>query len=285
MRGMANTLVFVVFVLVSGCGGGDDGGAPDATPQPDATPPPPGCIQPDTRDNHTVTVSGTVRDWATDQPVVGANVDVNTAWDVQGNFPVTAALMCPPIVSLTTDVNGQFGPAMIEIGSSVEPPITIFMVTGAGVAPTASDARVGGCTAVDCGNQGHIMSVPSEALAAAWRAELATGGMPNAAQRGLVLFQYRELAGPAAGVEALEGTLVVSPLALGTQVRFLEADLTTLAPATQAVTLASGVAVIGLDVTDNATFIAGRRGADMWTGIGVLLPDGWFFLEDKLVSP
>jgi hypothetical protein len=285
---MRGTSSIAVVVMVFGCGGGGGGDTPDAAPAPDALiPPPPGCIQLDTRDDHTVTVSGTVSDWVTGDPIVGATVDVSTAWDVQGNFPNTATLMCPPIVSLTTNVNGQFGPALIEIGSPVEPPITIYMVTGAGVAPTASDARVGGCSVgvVDCGNQGHIMKVPSETLAATWRAELAAGGMPNAAQRGLTLFQYRELAGPAGGVEALVGTLVLRPLLLGTEVRFLNADLATLAPATQGVTLASGIAVIGIDTADNAVFVAGRRGGEQWAGLGVLLVDGWFFLEDKLVSP
>jgi hypothetical protein len=248
---------------------------------------PPGCIQSDTRDDHTVTVSGAVRDWVTGDPVAGATVDVNTAWDVDGNFPDTPALMCPPIISFTTNMNGQFGPAQISIGSSLEPPITIFMVSGGGRARTASDARVGGCMlgVVDCGNQGHIMMVPSESLAAEWRAELEAGGMPNAAQRGLTLYLFNELAGPAAGVEALEGTLVVRPLMPGIEVRYMNADRATLAIASQTTTLASGVAVIGLDATDNEAFVAGRRGGESWTGLGVLMVDGWFFLEDKLVSP
>lgn len=272
----------MVLILACGCGGGGGGDDPDAAEaQPDAGPPPPGCIQNDVRDDHTVTVSGSVRDWVTGNPVAGATVEVNTAWDVDGNFP--PLLGCPPIVTLTTDSNGQFGPAMIQAGSTTEPPIMMYMVSGAGLARTASDARLGNCMGVDCGNQGHPMRVPSETLVQGWRTELELGGMPLAATRGLVLFDFRELAGPAAGVIPQDGSLV--DLVAGTEVRFLEDDRMTLAPATATATTPAGVALIGVDAVDNESQVAGRRGGDTWLPTGVLVTDGWVFLEDRLVSP
>lgn len=286
MRRVLLGVLVLAVVGVAGCGGGDGGGHDDvADAGADAMSVPPGCVQPSVRAGHLI-VSGTVVDFATGAAVAGAEVQVSTAWDtLPDSFPDE----CPVLATLTTNGNGQFGPMTVSVGSPLEPPLILFMVTGAGIAPTTSDNRVNGCTAgtIECGNLGHTIAAPSAALAAAWRTALAQDGMPDAATRGLVLFEYRNPGGtPATSVvpSHFVNTMLVD-LQAGTEVRFLDADRVTLAPAMTTATLASGVAVIGADTTDGVDQVAGARGADRWAQTGVLVPPGWFFLEDKQQSP
>lgn len=260
-----------------GCGGGDDG----ATPEPDAgVVVPPGCVQPDVRDNTTVTVSGQILDFATSATVPGATVDVSTAWDVSENFP---AANCPLVATMTTDAQGRFGPMALQAGSTLAPPIVVFIVHGGDRAPTISDART--CATATC-NLGHTIAAPSSALAAQWRTDLAAGGMTEAATRGLVAFTYKNTDGsPAAGVTPQTGTLVVNPLAPGPQVRFIDAARSALMPVAQATTSASGLALIGVNATHQAAYLGGKRATDGWAGSGCLVVPGAIFVEDKTVSP
>jgi hypothetical protein len=91
---------------------------------------------------------------------------------------------------------------------------------------------------------------------------------------------------PAEGVSPWRSLLVdTQALEPDSEVRFLEDDLTTLAPPGTTTTTASGVALIGVDESSGAEFIGGSRGADRWVETGVLDPPGWFFLEDRQQSP
>jgi len=262
-----------------GGGGGDDG---DGSPSDGGGSGEPDCVSAQTRARHTVIVSGQVVDWATQEPVDGADVEVNTAWDTLEDFPAA----CPSVVALDTDGDGRFGPEETEIGSPLEPPIVLFMVSGDDLARVASDQRLV-CDAPDCGNLGHTIAAPSRDLADDWRAELERGGMANAAGRGLVLFSFRNPDGtPAEGVTPWRSLLVdTQTLEPGTEVRFLEEDLTTLASPATATTTASGVALIGVDESSSAEFIGGSRDSQEWVETGVLDPPGWFFLEDRQQSP
>jgi hypothetical protein len=289
MPAVARLLAVLSCAALSGClmsggdddGGdrGDDGGSPDAGPPGSGEP---DCVPAGTRARHSVTLSGEVVDWATAQPVADADVAVNTAWDTLDDFPVD----CPEVATLTTDGDGRFGPAAADIGSPLEPPIVLFMVSGDDLAPTASDQRVV-CDAADCGDLGHTIAAPSRSLAAGWRAELERGGMADAASRGLVLFSFRNPDGtPAEGVTPWRSLLVdTQTLEPDSEVRFLEEDLTTLAPPGTTTTTASGVALIGVDESSSAEFIGGSRGSRSWVETGVLDPPGWFFLEDRQQSP
>lgn len=257
--------------------GGDDG----VTPQPDAgVVVPPGCIQPAVRDNTTVTVSGQILDFTTSAPVPDATVDVSTAWDVAENFP---AADCPLLATMTTDAQGRFGPLAVQAGSTLVPPIVVFVVHGGGRAPTISDARI--CAAATC-DLGHTIAAPSSELAAQWRTDLASGGMTDATTRGLVAFLYKNTDGsPAAGVAPSTGTLVVNPLSPGPQVRFIDPARSALMPVAQTTTSASGVALIGVNATHQAAYLGGKRAADSWAGTGCLVVPAAIFVEDKTVSP
>ena len=280
---MRPVLTFLVCAALSGCvfSGDDDdvagGDEPDASP----TSSEPECVPAEDRPSRTVTVSGAVVDWATGEAIAGADVAVNTAWDVGGeSFPAG----CPTLATLTTTGDGQFGPAEVEIGSPLDPPIAIFLVTGDELGDTASDQRTT-CEGADCGDLDHTIAAPSRTLAAGWRAELGRGGMPDADTRGLVLLEYRNPDGtPAEGVfpEYLFGFSGPIP---DTEVRFLEPDRAALAPTGTSTTTASGVALIALRTSGNSDFIAGSRGEDSWEAVGVLAPPGWFFLEDREQSP
>ncbi len=267
--------ILVLVALLAGCSE-DDG---EHFTLPDASPPPGACVQANTREKHTITVSGSILDWGTLDPVPAAQVEMNTAWDVIGNWPDG----CPPLATLTTDAGGNFGPVTVEVGSIVEPPILFYRITGAGIAPTASDARATNCLpdTADCGSQYHLIRVPTEALATAWRAELESGGMPGAATRGLVLFTYWDTNyGTAPDVTPLEGPAPGRNLIVDTEVRFLQDD-DTIAPAGQAVTLDSGAILVGLDTTAGEASIGGQTQFMEWDPTGVLIRDGWIFVEDK----
>jgi hypothetical protein len=270
-------LLGLVACLSCACGGGDDGVTPPADASVDV---PEGCIAPEVRDDKTVTVSGQLVDFTTRAPVAGATVDLTTGWDVVDNFP---AASCPLLASLTTDAQGRFGPVDIAAGSSQNPPVVVFIVHGGGRAPTISDNRA--CAAPTC-NLGHTIGAPSATVADAWRTELAAGGMPQAASRGLIAFLYKNADGtPAAGVAPYQGTLVTVGLTAGTQVRFVAADRAALAPRAQTVTTEAGVALVGVDADQQAAYIGGRRGNDGWTGTGCLVVAPAIFVEDKTVTP
>jgi hypothetical protein len=295
MRAAVSLLAVLSCAALSGClfvgddddggggGGGDDGVGGDSSSSDDGPASgEPDCVSAETRARHTVIVAGSVLDWATQEPVDGADVEVTTSWDTLEDFPDA----CPSVAALATGSDGRFGPEETEIGSPLEPPIVLFMVSGDDLAETASDQRLV-CDAPDCGNLAHTIAAPSRDLAAGWRAELERGGMANAAGRGLVLFSFRNPDGtPAEGVTPWRSLLVdTQVLEPGSEVRFLEEDLTTLAPPATATTTASGVALIGVDEASGAEFIGGSRDSQTWVETGVLDPPGWFFLEDRQQSP
>jgi hypothetical protein len=229
----------------------------------------------------TVTVSGQVLDFTTGDPVEGATVDVTTAWDIVGNFPHPE---CPVQASLTTDAEGRFGPKAVLLGSNLNPSFAIFMVHGGDRAQTASDART--CMEATC-NLGHTIAVPSQTLASTWRSTLAAGGMADAATRGLIAYKYKNNDGTnAVGVVPSVGEGAGRPLASGGEVRFVTSDRSTLSPATDTDTDASGVALIGTDPpADKAVDIGGSRATQTWSPLGCIIEPGWIFVEDKLGSP
>jgi hypothetical protein len=283
---------------MAGCGifdgGRDDGEGDDGSPPPDAGPgeqrpdagPGPDrfdCEPDDAEDTYPVLVSGTVIDHATGDPIAGAEVAVGSAWHLGGGLPQE----CPPVATLTTDDEGGFGPTEVDLKASIfSRPFVIFMVTGEGLAPTASDQTVE-CVEAGCAPiEDHVVAVPSQELASQWRQELELGGMPGAGSRGLVLFAFTNLDGsPAEDVVLWQDFLELEALDPDEEVRFLAADRTTLAPTSAIATSGSGLALIGVgseepDQTDGA-FIRGTRLADLWEVTGVLHDPGWIFVEDN----
>ena len=271
---------------------GDDGG--DDVDQPDAGPPgTPVCGEPEAGDTSVVTVSGQVVDYASGEPIAGAEVAINVAWDAANPFPSE----CAPLDTFTTDDDGRFGPAEVDLQALHFFPIMLLRVTGDEIAPTASDQRVDcGLDGLDCGELAHTIAAPSREVVAAWREELTAGGMPDVDDRGLVAFEFRNPdATPASDVIPWIGLIGEDALEPGTQVRFLEADRATLAPPDTAATTAGGVALIGLepsdavddgfDPEDAAEFIRGTRASDGWDETGVITAPGWVFLEDKQQTP
>lgn len=261
--------------LVGACSPDDD-----ASPDAPLVEPPAGCISNETRATKTVNASGQVLDFVTGEPVAGATVEITTAWDIPSNFPRPE---CPALAVATTDEDGRFGPIPVRAGSPTNPPYMLYAVYGAGRAQTASDGRA--CAEETC-NFGHAMAVPTEELAAAWRTELAAGGMPDAATRGLVAFTYKNHDGTnALGVAPSVGEGAGRPLAAGTEIRFLGSDRATLSAATDPDTEASGVTLIGTDPTKGYVMIGGHRADKEWFSTGCLVEPGWIFLEDKLGPP
>jgi hypothetical protein len=152
----------------------------------------------------------------------------------------------------------------------------VDFVTGAPVANTTCFDAV--CT-LD-----HTIAAPSNDLASAWRAELASGGMRDASTRGLVAFHFKNTDGsPAADVQPTydEGKSAFAP---GTEARFVDLDRSTLLAATQRATTGSGVALLSRDKL-TAIFVGGLRGAARWATTGCLTTAGWIFLEDKFGPP
>jgi hypothetical protein len=274
----------------------DDDGGDDLPDRPDAAPPgTPGCPAPETGEHSTVILAGEVTDYVTGAPIAGAEVLINVAWEGDNPFPTE----CAPLATLTTSEDGRFGPSEVDLGARYFQPILLFRVVGEGIADTASDQTLDCGDEVDCGNLAHAIAAPSRELVAAWRAELADGGMPEADTRGLVLFEFRNPdATPAANVVPWNGFFYEDALVPDTQVRFLEPDRATVAPTETLTTTDSGVAVIGIDPFEEETerggeefdsgdtvaYISGTRVAQHWDQTGVLMTDGWVFLEDKQQS-
>ena len=294
-------LVVISCLALTGCivlddrdgeGDGDDGSPPpDAGPpeqRPDAAPDDElDCEPDDAEDTHPVSVAGTVIDHATGAPIAGAEVAVGSAWHLGGGFPQE----CPPIATLTTSSDGRFGPVTVDVKSPrFLPPYVIFMVTGEGLAPTASDQAME-CVDSECAPiEDHVLAAPSEALATEWRQELERGGMEGAEGRGLMLLAFTDLDGsPAENVVLWQGYFEKDALDPDEEVRFLEADRTTLAPTGAIVTTGSGLALVGVGSEEpdqgDSTFVRGTRIADHWEVLGVLHDPGWIFLEDNQQEP
>lgn len=254
---------------------------------PEPSPAPAHCVQPEERRAITVNISGTIVDFITEQPVAGATVDITTAWDTEGDIPADD---CPLLATVTTDAQGRFGPLPLYAGAGQFLPIMLFRVAGGDRALTLSDNRAcsGGVTN-DC-YLDHRITAPSATLAAQWRAELASGGMADAAHRGLIAFLYKEGSGvPAPGVEPTTDALFLPRP--GADVRFVDASRGGLTPATDATTSAAGVAVIGTVASGPAgpamgrVKIGGRRATERWDATGSLVVPDAIFVEDKTVSP
>ncbi|HET6611616.1 MAG TPA: hypothetical protein VFG83_06495 [Kofleriaceae bacterium] len=126
-----------------------------------------------------------------------------------------------------------------------------------------------------CAISDYVMPVLAADIADGWRTQMAADGMADAATRGLILYQFREVDGSgAAGVTA---TLVDSGLVPGVDVRFVDADRTTLLPPETAVTGESGLAIIALPAA-NAD-VMGTRGSLTWAPVGVIAIEGKLFIE------
>jgi hypothetical protein len=287
-------LVPACSLILSGCLFIGDDDSSDAVAQPDAGPPgTPGCGATEPGRTSVVTVSGQVVEYATGESIVGAVVAINVAWDPANPFPSE----CAPLETLTSGADGRFGPVEVDLQAIQYFPIVLLRVTGDEITPTASDQRVDcGLDGLDCGELTHTIAAPSRELAAAWREDLAEGGMPDIDDRGLVAFEFRNPdATPASDVIPWIGLFGEGALDPGTQVRFLDADRATLAPPDTAATTASGVALIGLERSDGiddgfdpgdaVDFISGTRVSDGWAETGVITAPGWVFLEDKQQTP
>jgi hypothetical protein len=185
-------------------------------------------------------------------------------------------LGCEPLFLGPADGAGQLSLPQASCASIVYPPILLITVEGGTPeprAPTAWDRRL---TCNDSGICSEVVAdipAPSQALIAAWRQGLAAGGMPRAEVGGLALFQYLDVDGrPVAGVVPTSSFGV--PLAPGTAVRFLADDRQTLLPANTGVTGASGMSM-AIDLVS----VGGIRDADYWPPSGLLLAEGWVFVE------
>jgi hypothetical protein len=261
----------VALVTLAGCA--DE---PDRTPIITEIPVAPCGAQPGL-DDMQVVAEGTVVDFLTGAPHVGVTVDIARAWEPNAVFPADSCSLS----HLTTDATGHFGPVTVNIGprpSLFESKFIVFLAQGGGIAPTASDARVG--TGTD--SIAHTLAAPSFDLMDAWRAELVDDGMGRARTRGLVAFRYDDGNDvPAAGVVATRETLLDSDsLERGSQVRYLGPDRASLMPASQSTTTESGMALIGLSPTASGTVeVGGVRGGDDWGSVGTLVGEGWLFLE------
>lgn len=236
-----------------------------------------------------VDVGGELVDFTTGAPVGPAQLRVTTAWDTVPFFPPVS---CPALGFVTAGADGLFDALDVRCDSPAHPPVLLVTVDdppgGADLlAPFAVDQRLTCLTSPpqDCGSAGGVIAVPSAAMASAWRTELAAGGMPNAAQRGLVLYAFFELDGsPATGVVPTirEGT-VDRVLIAGTEVRFVAGDLESLVRADAGMTGTSGIAIIAL--AGDAALIGGLRGTERWDPVGVMVSPGWWFYETRTISP
>jgi hypothetical protein len=270
------------FLAVAGCFPSLGDGEP---PPADASPPNvPGCITAETRATERVPVVGQVVDFVTGDPVAGVTVDITTAWDVEGYVPRAE---CPLLARATTDDTGQFGPLTVSAGSTEQPPILLFLVHGGDRANTSLDARAPCPIGEDCRRLEVTIPAASAELDATWRAELAAGGMADAATRSLVAFRYKNTDQTgAAGVVPNEGLGTPRTLVPNIEVRFLAADRATLTARGETDTTASGIALIGRDTGTGRVDIGGVRGAtEQWHRLGCLLSSGFTFFEDETVAP
>lgn len=270
-------------IAVAGCSDGSLDETPDAGGRPDARPTPP--RPPDAPEQvpqpRPITAQGRVVDWATGAPVAGATVELRHAWTTDTDVIATA----------TTTADGAFGPITGLIAprtSFFEFTYVAFYVRDGGRAQTISDISIS-CDSDSCDPVSHQIAAPDEELGAAWRTALAAGGMPDADTRALIAFQYLEpTSAPAVGVATQALRSPTAALTPGTEVRFLAADRRTLAPATQATTLASGVALVGIDGIagpNGPVYLAGSTASEQWVLTGCMNEAGYIFLEDKHGAP
>jgi hypothetical protein len=268
-KALLTTTLLGSAALMAACG--EDDGAPGGQ---DAGPT---CVSAATRAELMAPISGTVVDFASKAPVAGAKVEINTEFD--------GSEKCPPLATLTTDGQGKFGPMNLGIGSPLNPPIVAFRVSGGGRAITVSDQKAK-CPNEVCEAIVHTIPAPAATLAATWRQALGAGGMPNAETRGLAVFEYREAdASPAAGaVPTHFADDKNNDLVPGTEVRFLEADRATVSAVSQTATTASGLAIVGPSGNAGFAILAGRRAAQLWGNVTVLLDPGQIFVEDERVT-
>ena len=255
-----------------GSDGSDDGSGDDGVE-------PPACVDPADRAGLSVTVSGHVLDHATGEPIE-ADVAFNTAWDVADDFPAG----CDPLATFVTDVDGAFGPETVDANTVNDPPIGIFLVSGDDVADTLSDTRMT-CSGAECDDVDHTIVAPTRELADGWREQMEVDGMADATTRGLIVFRFREADGsPAEGVvpQTLSGPDLLRP---DLDMRFLDEDGVSLAPAGTDRTTASGIALIALGDEAPTDYVFGTRGEERWSALGVLAPPGWLFLEDERPVP
>jgi hypothetical protein len=257
-------LVFASLLLVA-CAGN-----PDPIDEPPVAP----SCDPAVRATKLVTISGNVVDFTTGAAVAGATVDVGTTLDgTQEDCPVEA--------TLTTNADGTFGPMDVELGSLGSPVFVMFRVHGEGRALTTSDNRT--CPDARC-ELAHTIASVSEEVAAAWRADLAAGGMADAETRGLVAFEFREPDdAPATNVLATVIELGESGgernLQPGAEVRYVDADNASLLPAPATSTSESGWALLGLE--QGFVFVGGTRDDVTWQPTGCTIEGGAIFLEGR----
>jgi hypothetical protein len=243
----------------------------ESTPDDPVDPPPASC-DPAVRAEKLVTVSGTVVDFVTNTPVAGATVDVGTTFD-------GTAEACPVEASLTSRADGTFGPVEVALGSTTNPVFVMFRVHGEGLALTASDNRT--CDAASC-TLDHTIAAVSKPVADAWRAELAAGGMPNAARTGLVAFEFRNPDGTGAESVVPEAIIIGEDrrfLVPGSEVRFVDTDRRALLPAAASFTSASGLALAS--IPHEIVFIGGKRDELLWQPTGCTIEPGTIFLEGR----
>lgn len=224
-----------------------------------------------------ISVQGTVVDRETQTPVAGAQVDITEAWLGDRGFPMAGCR----IGKMTTDADGRFGP--ITVRASADPTI-VMLVTGAGRAPTIADRSVG-CL-FGCGSVDEWIEAPSAELATVWRDELYAGGMEGALNRGLVAYTFETTnATPAPGVvpQRRQDSVLdteLHPLDPGSEVRFIAADRTTLAPPQQTSTTGAGEILVGRKPSLQGYFdILGNGLGLHWGGVGVIVATGWIYIE------
>jgi hypothetical protein len=228
-------------------------------------------------------VSGTLVDFTTGLPVAGARIDLTEAFSAASpSFPKTGCR----IGGTTTDAEGRFGPLMVRAVDT--DPTLVFLVTGAGRAPTAHDASIG-CL-FSCYLPPQTIAAPTHELTDAWREDLYAGGMEYALNRGLVAYKFHDSAGrPASGVKPVYKAHLLADdqrlLDPGSEVRFVEPDRQTLALPDRASTTTAGVALIGGTPDAKGYFrVGGERGTDWWASVNVITATGWIHVESDTVD-
>lgn len=228
-------------------------------------------------------VRGSVIDIVTGAPVVGASIDITEAFAPSISFPEAGCRIGHAI----SDDSGRFS---IDVTQATSSPDIVFLVTGAGLAPTIADQSADcllGCTSVELD-----IGAPTIEVATTWREELYGGGMAYALNRGLVAYTFHELDGSAAWhvvpYRSQDSALASSyRLAPGSEVRFLDDDRKRLTLDGRADTGPSGIALIGIEPNDASYYrVSGKRYMEEWYPVRVMAATGWIYLEsDTLDKP
>lgn len=278
--------IFVTCTVAGGCAGAGGAGMPAG---PDAgAPAAPSAGSPATADAAAAPDSGCPGDVGTLYRVSATGTVIDFVSGAPHAAPVGVELgswyATPPFCPewwLSAD-GGGFSRSF-TLRALLGAPILVARTGGVGpLTPVLSDQTAtcpsdgGPCTIDD-----FTVPVLSTAVASAWRAQLAAGGMEDAGTRGLVLYEFREPDGsPAQGVGPLLDDIFAGPqpLAPGTEVRFLAADRRSLLPAGTMTTGESGAAIIALPGPWG--FVSGERGGVTWGAVGVSTVPGEIFFED-----